>query len=133
MAKIDSITIPQGCDYELKLTILEEDGLPKDLSNYDVRFRVSNKELTSRYIDFTGSTNNVIGTEGGLAVVTDAVGGKLMIEVAPHTPEQLPTNNNDDEKSINQSNNIYSVVIIHSVSGKITKILQGDCYVEPEL
>lgn len=133
MAAAGSITISQGCDYDLSVTIYDTDGSKKDLTDYDVRFRVSNKTLSTRYIDITGTENGIPTTEGGSAIATDPVNGLVEVRVHPHSPEELPTNNEEKEESFVQANNVYSLVIIHKVSGKITKILQGDCYTEPEL
>lgn len=128
-----SITISQGCDYKMSITIFEVDGTKKDLTDYEARFRINNKQLTQRYVDIQGVVNNIEGTEGGTALVVDPVNGVVEVKLNPHTPEQLPTNNDEDAKSKTIANNIYSLVIIHTLSGEITKILQADCKVEPEL
>jgi hypothetical protein len=133
MATLGSITISQGCDYSLHLTVTEPTGIPMDLTDHDVRFRISDKSLKSRYVDITGPVNSVEGTAGGIAFVSNPEEGKVTIYLNPHTPEQLPTNNEEGEESRLQANNIYSVVVIEQGTGKITKVLQGDCYTEAEL
>lgn len=133
MASAGSITVSQGCDYSLSLTITEPTGDPKDLTDYDVRFRISDKAIKNRYVDITGSINSVEGTEGGIALVENPTEGKIAVYLNPHNSDQLPSNNEEGEESKLQANNIYSVVIIHKSTGKITKVLQDDCFVEVEL
>lgn len=140
MATLGAIKISQGCDYILVATITNADhtdAVPsyKDLTGFEARFRVNNKQLEpSPYIDIR-DTVVTHGAAGSTCTITDAATGEITVALTPHTPSELPTNNPVGEDTILQANNMYSLAIVDTnVSPEvITKVIQGECYVEAEL
>jgi len=123
------ILISQGCDNVVELTIYDEDGSPVDLTGCEPRFRIADKRLSSRYVEVIGKETPLIGT---FVVDGEPTEGRLRLDLLPADKITLPSNNEEGEDSALQANNIYSITI-KDLDGKLTKVVQGDCYTEVEL
>lgn len=61
MATVQNITIDQGTTFSLSITLTNDDGTAKDLSNYTVAAQMRKSYYTSTYTDFTTAKVDLTG------------------------------------------------------------------------
>lgn len=105
-AKYD-ITLDQGSTFTLQITLQQPAGTPINLSGYTIRSQIRKSYTGSLIEEFT------------CAIVTAASGIFQMALTAEET------------KLLTEAEYVYDVEI--SISGNVTRVLEGTIYVSPEV
>lgn len=104
-----NITIEQGSDYAIELTI-KDDGIAKDLSNYSARGQIRQK------------TTSTTVTASFTATVTDAAAGKIKVEMS-----------NSVTKNIVAGIYVYDLEIYTPNDANVIRLLEGQVTVKAEV
>jgi len=109
MAVYANLTIDQGADFDSIVTVEGANGLPFDLSNYSASGQIRKNYTSATAYVFTAS-------------VQDAASGELRLILPSST-------------SINMKPGryVYDVIITHSNSGDITRVIEGQVEITPRV
>jgi len=112
------IVICQGSDYLLPITVWYTDRTPYNLSDYTVRGQIRKTHKSPTIVaDFT-------------CVVTDASNGSISISLTNAITEAIPVG---ESVSDPRSKYVYDIEIENTITGYVTRLLEGFATVSPEV
>jgi hypothetical protein len=108
----------QGATWKLTLSLTDNSDNPIDLTGYIVRGQVRKSYQSSIAYNF-------------ICYITDAENGKLVISMPASLTASIPS---ADDKNPKAPDNTYVYDIeIESRDGVVTRILEGNLYIDPEV
>lgn len=114
------IQIDQGSDFELSFQILDNEGDPVSLSGATIRGQIrSTPQSTTVVATFTG-------------IIVSASLGQGKVSLTNGQTASIAVDNSEEDGGRELTTYVYDVEVVFS-DGKVQRILQGACFVSPEV
>jgi hypothetical protein len=124
MAGTWNITVEQGATFTLTCTIKASDGTPLNLTNWTIPGVSPRGQVRKRHRSDDPPIINFVFT------INDAAAGRLTMSLTPESTTELSAGETStDSRSIY----VYDFEIQNSVTGEVKRILEGNCYVSPQV
>lgn len=116
--KKQDLLIRQGATFTLKMTVLDENGLPLNLSGYTIKSHIRKTAKSATFVAFTPTID------------ADPATGKFTLKL---TATQTAAFTAGANSSAAESLYVWDVEALHTGTGDVIAIAYGDARVHPEV
>ena len=118
------IVIEQGSTFNLAITMKYSDGTPRDLTDWIIPGVSPRGQVRKRHRSDDPPLANFS------FAITDAVNGKLIVIMTARQTAELSAG---ETQTDSRSKYVWDFEIENSKTGEVKRVLDGHCYVSPEV